>query len=385
MRRLLVCAALVWLAAVGAAGQEGGAPAPPRSDAPSFARREDASAEAARLLKSRENRERAWGAYLAGAYGLKEHAPLVVGLLEDQGVASGGWEEAHVRQAALDGLIRLDAEVPAEKLLPLYPHAPDEVVILLARSPEKNAAALLTLFEEETPDARWVAVGNLLAESRAKGFAARLLAGLEMRATVYVYDSKAERGYNGGGGGCGGNGSRHFELTPEGFPPAGRYSLTTSGVRGAVVLTQRRHAVYYVRAGSERGYLPDCVCDVVRDAYRAEYLADLLGTTEEDLGLEAYAFHEVVCRDTRECRRALAALRDETARTYAGVLERLVGAELLDPSEASGLKPDLTLHLYDERDRKTSPLPDRLGGVKIYVVGAAADDGDAAPPPDAPR
>jgi hypothetical protein len=374
MRRLLVCAALVWLAASGASGQSG---APPRADAPSFMRREDAAAEAARLLRSSVNRERAWGAYLAGAYGLKEHAPLVVALLEEPDVAAGGWEESHLRRAALDGLIRLDAEVPAEKLLPLYPHAPDEVLILLAREPGKNAAALLPLFGEETPDARWVAVANLLAEARARGFAARLLAGLKMRATVYVYDREAERGYNGGGGGCGGNGSRHFELTPEGFPPAGRYSLTTSGVRGAVVLTQRRHAVYYVRAGSERGYLPDCVCDVVRDAYRVEYLADLLGTTEEELGLEARSFHEVVCRDTRECRRKLAALRDETARTYAAVLERLLGAELLDPAEAAGLKPDLTLNLYDERDRRADLLPAKLTGVTIHLVGGAetGDDG----------
>jgi hypothetical protein len=67
------------------------------------------------------------------------------------------------------------------------------------------------------------------------------------------------------------------------------------------------------------------------------------------------------------------------------MLERLLGAELLDPAEASELKPDLTLKLYDERDGKTSPLPDSLSGVKILSVGGAAADGDNAPAPDAPR
>lgn len=388
MRRLLVCAALVLSALSappGASGQEGGERSP-RAAAPSFTSRAAASDEAARLLRSRVNSERAWGAYLAGAYGLKENAPLVVELLEDPDGAAGDWEEAQVRRAALDCLIRLDAEVPAEKLLALYPHAPDEVVILLARTPGQNAAALLSLFTEETPGARWVAVANLLAEARARGFAARLLAGLKIQATVYVYDREAARGYGGGHGhGCGG--TRHFEPAPVGFPPAGRYELNTSGVRGSVVLTGRRHTVYYVRTGPESGqaYYSDCGNEVKRDAYRVEYLADLLGTAEEEVGLEARPFHEVVCREARECRRKLAALRDETARTYAVVLERLSAAGLLDPAEAAELKPDLTFTLYDERDGRTSPLPATMSGVKILSVGGDAADGDSAPPPDAPR
>ncbi|HEX8284665.1 MAG TPA: hypothetical protein VF588_14970 [Pyrinomonadaceae bacterium] len=378
MRRLLTCAALVLLAAGGAGAQTGEAP---RAGAPSFTRPGDVSAEAARLLGSRAGSERAWGAYLAGAYGLKEHVPLVVALLEDaQGTeaAAEGWEESAVRRAALDALIRLDAEVPSEKLLPLYRLAPDETVILLARAPEPNARALLTLFAEEMPDARWVAVANLLAEARPRGFAARLLAGLEMRATVFVYDREGERGYGGGGGrGCGGG--DYFGPMPDGFPPAARYALTASQSRGAVVVARGRHTVFYVRTGPGHGYAADGDCDVERDDYRLEYVADLLRTTVEDLRLEAHSYEEVVCRDARQCRRALADLRDETARAYAVVLERLVAAELLDPAETSELRPDLTLNLYDERERKASPLPAELVGVKIYLVGGDADAGDAAP------
>jgi len=379
MRKLLVSAALVLVAAAGAVAQDGGAR---RGDASSLARLEEASAEASRLLGSRENRARAWGAYLAGAHGLKAHAPLVVALLEDADAATVGSEEAFVRQAALDALIRLDAEVPSEKLLPLYQLAPDETVILLARAPERNAGALLTLFADETTDARWLAFGNLLGEARAGGFAARLLAGLEMHATVFVYDRKAERGYNGGyGGGCGE--SRHFfEPTPEGFPPAGHYALTASPARGAVVVARGRRAVYYVRTVPGQGGVPYLPCeDVQRDDHRVEYLAELLRTTSDDLGLEARAFHTVVCRDERQCSRALAALRDETARAYAEVLGRLVRDGLLDASEASTLKPNLILNLYDQRDRRTFPLPEKLDGVRVYVVGGAvsADEADDAP------
>ena len=97
MRRLLVCAALVLLAVSGASGQSGETP---RADAPSFTRREDAAAEAARLLRSRENRERAWGAYLAGLHDLKSETPRLVELLADPALEAGGWEEARVRRAS---------------------------------------------------------------------------------------------------------------------------------------------------------------------------------------------------------------------------------------------------------------------------------------------
>jgi hypothetical protein len=383
MRKLLVCAALFLLASAGAAGQEGAAP---RAGAPQSALPEDAGAEAARLLRARGSRERAWGAYYAGAYGLKEHAPLVVALLEDADGADGGWEESSVKRAALDALIRLNADVPPEKLLPLYQLAPDETIILLAREPERNAGALLTLFSDETASARWVAVGNLLAEALAKGFAARLLAGLKLKASVYVYDQEGERGFNSGRGtGCGG--SSHFTLLPDGFPPFDRYALTTTPRRGAVVVARGRQTVYYVRAGPERGLTADSGCDVARDESRVEYLAELLRTTAERFELEAYSFREVVCRDERQCRRTLADLLDETARAYAGVLERLVGAGLLDASEASGLKPDFTLFLYDQRERRTFPLPEKLDGVKLELFGGSAneDGGGGSPPPAARR
>ena len=374
MRKLLACAALVLAAAAVAAGREGGA-------APVPSRPEDASAEAARLLKSRGARERAWGAYLAGAHGLKEHAPLVVGLLEDpEAAAAGGEEWAAVRRSALDALIRLDAEAPAEWLLPLYQFAPDEAVILLARDPARNARALLTLFADETPDARWVALGNLLAEARAAGFAACLLAGLEVRASVFVHDSEGDRGYNGGGGdGCG-VGRGGVDTTPEGFPPAGRYALTSHPARGVVVVARGRHMVYYVRSVPGGGYVSDASCSVPRDSYRVGYVADLLGTTAQDLPLQARPFHAVVCRDAQGCRRALAELRDETARDYAVVVGQLLGAGLLDTAEAAGLSPDLTLNLYDQRDARSFPLPEKLEGVKIYLVrGAADEDGGGRP------
>ena len=378
MRRFLFCAALLWLAAARGAGQETGASEggePRRGASPAAALTVEASAEAGRRLKSRGNRERAWGAYLAGAHGLKEQAPLISGLLEEPDAAAGGWEQSVVRQAALDALIRLDAEVPAASLLPHYQSSPDEVIILLARSPQVTWQALLSIFAEEMPTRHWLAVGNLLAGARAPGFAARLLEGLKVEAAVYVFSREGDHDVGGGrNGGCGcGCGSGGGD--DGGFPPVGYYHLTGEAERGAAVVAAGRHNVYYVRTRSD-SFCGDCPTPYARDLLRVEYVADLLRTTEDELKLEARPFREVVCKEARQCRRALADVRDGVARAHSSAVTRLLAEGLLDAAEAAELSvPDLTLTLTDYRDPKTFPLPDKLRGVKISV-----EDGGEGPP-----
>ena len=368
MRKFMVCAALLWLAAARAAGQDAAAEEVARNPLPEFVRLGDVGTEARRLLQSDEKRERAWGAYLAGLHGLTAETPRLVQILSDPSLAAGSREDGIVRQAALDALIRLRATVPADALLPLWQSAPDEVIILLACAPVDNRPALLSIFDKASPVAHWLAVGNLLAETRAPGFAARLMAELKIEANVDVYDGEGRRNDGGGNGGGGDDACRAFR-SPDEFPPVFYYFLKNWSERGAVVVAPGRHTVFYTRAlqpacgrGCEGG------CGVAsRNLYRVEYVADLLRTTGEELKLEAYPFREVVCREARQCTRALAALRDEVVGGYAGAVKRLLDAELLDPAEAVELKPDITLYLNDRRGQRPFPLPSKLKGVKVEV------------------
>jgi hypothetical protein len=373
LRKLFVCAALLCVAFARASGQE---ITESKSPTPRFVRLGDAASESARLLKSYENRERAWGAYLAGLHGLREQTPSLVSMLEDEKLNDAYWEDSFVRQAALDALIRLDAEVPAEVLAPLYASAPDEVLILLARDPGKNQYALLRLFDEDVPDARWLALNNLLASQRTPGFAARLLGGLKIEASVYVFESEGDHRYadvgGSGGHGCGVGGRQD-----ESLPPVNYYHLTAEARRGATVLAAGRRNVYYERTPLDT-YCDDLWRELERDHVRVEYLADMLGTSEEELGLDARPFREVVCGDARRCVRALAAVRDDIRRAYSSALARLSERGLLDAAEAAALKPDITFRLDDFREEKTFPLPVRLRGVTLY--GHA----DEAPAPEAP-
>jgi hypothetical protein len=382
MRKFLTCAALLWLAAARAAGQGDGAGGASRDTPPSFVRLGDVDAEARRLLESGENRERAWGAYLAGLHGLRALAPRLVGLLADPTLDGGGREAGLVRQAALDALIRLRAEAPAETLMPLWQTSPDEVIILLARDPQQNGPALLSLFVEGTPRTHWLAAGNLLAQTRAPGFAARLMAELKMEAQVYVYDDDDDDHGVGGGssGGCGYG--CEASGVPDEYPPVFYYYLTTGGARDAVVIASGCHTIYYTRQTSPAcGGSLDYGGGAPRDSYRVEYVADLLGTTEEELKLEPYTSHTVVCREEWPCRRALAAVRDEVVAGYTGAVSRLLDAGLLDPAEAAELKPDITLHLDDARGRRPFPLPSKLKGVKVEVFVPGAEP---TPDPDEP-
>ncbi|HWS89165.1 MAG TPA: hypothetical protein VN282_19490 [Pyrinomonadaceae bacterium] len=374
MRKLLLSFTLLLMTCAHADGQtEGSAPPSPFGEA-----------EAGRLLRSQVNRERAWGAYLAGAYGAKEHAPLLVGLLEAPGLAAGGWEETAVLQAALDALIRLDAEVPAEVLRTLPQHFSNEVLILLTRSPEKNQDALLETFawldESANPGARWLAAGNLLAALKARGFAARLLGGLKVEAGVTVLDGDISHGSglgSGGGGGCGCGGDFYPRTD---FPPVGYYVLTGAAQPGAVVVVAGQRPVFYLRTPYPGG--GGCYfLSPPADAVRVEYLAALLDTTEEALGFDARPSFTLVCKDTKQCRRELAAVRGRVEQSYAAVVGRLVEKGLLDGTADAPASPPMTFTLFDERRRKTFPLPETLKGVTILVEGRGTDEGAGAESP----
>jgi len=65
------------------------------------------------LLASNDPARMAWGAELAGRYGRQEVVPELLRLLRSR--------DERVQANALDALIRLKAQVPAEELTPLGP------------------------------------------------------------------------------------------------------------------------------------------------------------------------------------------------------------------------------------------------------------------------
>src|SRR5262245_59435744 len=145
-------------------------------------------AELAVHLRAEEPTEVAWAAWRAGEDGRRELLrPLRAVLARYAGQDDS--EGQLVRLFVFDALLRLDARVPGEELLP---HATGALrapaLLLAAKAPLANPAYFRARFDQGSEDLEWQACGNLLAAQNAPGFAAACLARCELELRVDVRD-----------------------------------------------------------------------------------------------------------------------------------------------------------------------------------------------------
>jgi hypothetical protein len=129
---------------------------------------DDVSETVASLLQSNKPSDTAWAAYLAWNHEQKDYAPALLQALKS--TADDASREAWaLRMAILDALIQMDADAPAEAIVPLgVKGCADPVIVLLGRSPADSREPLLALMSEyEGGGVRWKAVCGLLAEAKA--------------------------------------------------------------------------------------------------------------------------------------------------------------------------------------------------------------------------
>lgn len=319
-----------------------------------------------RLIQSESARDRAWAAYLIGEYGLKELAPALIGLLNPNSL-DPEWEPGFVYRAVLDSLIRLRVSVPPDSLAPLYKRFPYETLIILARSPSDNSEALLSIAEQSGCEVCWVAACNLLAETKAPGFAAFLLKSLKVKVEITVSESgKTSVGRFGSSSsvGCG-----VFQV-PDGFPPTALYRLTDRPSRDAVVIAPGPHSVFYERQVVEPGVTnqrwgSSYDYGVERDRYRLEYLAALLGQTASQLELQENYSKSIAWTGIQRYKVDVISFRELVTGEFDHLKRQCVEGNLLSESEAEELKPNLIITVTDIRKNKTPPLPE-ISGVTIF-------------------
>lgn len=321
------------------------------------ANREEAGREVARLLKSDSHRDRAWAAYFIGQHELKEFAPALIELLDLPPDTS-----LRTHNVALDGLIRLKIDVPSSTLMRLYRHHPEQVVILLARSPVENRDALFSIAHRPALHICWVAACNLLAQTRAPGFAAFLLRGLEIDVTVALTED-AGTGYGSGGDlgfcrGCGGSGP------PEDIPPHVQYELTGESKGDAVLVAPGLHPVYYERRIlDDRSGISSSDSSVDRNRYSIEYLAGMLGKSAEEIKLQDKYSHSIVWAGSAKYGRKIERIRRDVKRDFEYLKELLKREGLLTASEAEAAYINLSVVVVDLRKRKI-PRPPEIPGVR---------------------
>jgi hypothetical protein len=261
-------------------------------------------------------------------------------------------------RAALDSLIQLNENVDVEPLLPHWNSYPDETVILLAAAPGKDQQVLLSLAGEPAPYARWVALSNLLAETRAPGFAALLLRELTIRVTFFVSDDGMgigfSRGVGGGASACG------VLQVPVDYPPIAVYELTMSPATGHRVVAPGRTVVYAERkvAYPPRG-MGRCADGLPRssDEERMHYLAKLLDASVEALPLQKRSSHAITFQIPGGFLEAVGATVRNTRARFALLVGQLQAAEMLTAAEAATLSPRIAVEVHDARADRSVLLP----------------------------
>ena len=315
-------------------------------------------------LHSADSRTQAWGAYLVLRDGRTEAIPDLLALQAGFPVIEEVATQADVDQhdamlGVLDGLIQLGAQVPAGDAQRIYPEFPVQSLILLLRSQEDTAPALLAIFKSERrwPPA-WLAAGNFLLERHAQGFAAAVVEGMTVHAQVMV----TEPGIGWGSGGsffCDGTGFP--PKSKAGWPPVGVYAFGGCGERlqsGATVLVGGTDPAYYHRQVNA-SYQVEGVsgCQPDQDLVRQHYLTKLLSASADQPPVRAHVSHTIAWHGLDAYRSELAALIAEQQHVFAELARRLGELGLLSGKEATTLRPALEVRVWDLRASHEPVLP----------------------------
>src|SRR5206468_4258187 len=99
---------------------------------------------------------------------------------------------------------------------------------------------LSSMLDRDLTALQWVAICNLLTETKSPRLAGRLLGELTITVSITVTDGNSGWGSGGDGGsgvGCGAPGLL------EGFPPIATYRLRSYASRGSVVVAPGKHPI----------------------------------------------------------------------------------------------------------------------------------------------
>ncbi|MGE3172141.1 MAG: hypothetical protein AB7O97_05895 [Planctomycetota bacterium] len=352
-------AALLLAGALAPAPATGQMSGPPPIDAPLRAALE---LEVRSRLRSPEPATVAWGAWIAGSFGIEAAAPRLRALLA--AIDGRDLESRLVRLHLLDALVRLGVEVPAEEVLP---HCTDQGLepglVLLARV---AGAAERELWELWRTHGRgrgfalaWIATGNMLAHQRAAGFAAHLWRETEFTLELRVFAADQEPTLGGVGAAVSAGATDGRMQVPAAFPPTPRYRLVEAAEPGDVLLAPGAQPIHWRRDVREDRELGIGRRNHGRQRARLQlgWLSQMAGCDLQARGLQLRTSHELRFVDAESfCVEARAVLTEHRARfDRVALLLRERGA--LTDAELEGLPSPLTVEVHDLRSDPSTPLP----------------------------
>jgi hypothetical protein len=329
-----------------------------------------------RQLASGEPRDLAWAAY---AIGTQKHFDMVPKLVRLVGSFEGGATaddgrispEAAAMEAVADALIRLEAKLPADVVMHLYPRFPAQTIILLSRASD-NSGPLMEIFQKTKSRDLWLAAGNLLAVHPPPGFV-RMLLGSAVTTLSFrvVWTEPEEEG--GVGVGCASDSVMMPNENFRDWPKARMYRIT----RGEYVQNVFAPGIHPIGFSFwettdywdswEDG---DC-SEWISEYWRTGLIAQLLAKKTSDLPLQPEVDELVLFTSAAAFEERVRSTIEQKSRAFGEVLRAFVDSGDLTLEDSAALHLQCRIEVVDERPLPRADLP--------AVVGRWC----AAPPADA--
>jgi len=263
--------------------------------------------------------------------------------------------------AVLDALIQMKGSVPADTLRNLAPDFGNDVAVLLSRMPSGEVEPLaFDLYHLPTPHTgglQYVSAA-ILALHPVPGFAADMLANIDVKARVYAVLP--------GSGPFGGGTSGSCGLAPDGsrkgWPMTGQYALSRQESNGAILLVAGIDPVYATRQESMRYRGDDCGFSWgvgLGSGERLRLIAEMLGIAPETIPWKTDIQTSIEFQSIDQFDRDLLAFAAGEQHMYRSTVSALASRGLLTSAEAQAeILPKLMLRLEDMRGQGAAPIPE---------------------------
>jgi hypothetical protein len=268
-------------------------------------------------------------------------------------------DERDAMAAVLDTLIQMKVPVSTDALRNLAPDFGNDVSIVLARLPDDESIPLSFDFYRSPPElyhgVQYVSAA-LLALHPPAGFAAMLLASIQVRATVMIVLPKSPQGgiiYSGGSCGVPGIFPR------KNWPLTGQYALSIDKSEGAILVVDGIDPVYATRKESTRYTGDDC--EMVRvglvPSERRKLIAEMLGITPESLPWTTAFETNIAFKSLGQFDADILALVATEQEKYRATARALFDRQLVGYPDIETSLPELLLELHDDRGPGAVEIP----------------------------
>jgi hypothetical protein len=262
--------------------------------------------------------------------------------------------------AVVDALIQLKAPMPSETLRNLAPDFGNAVAVLLSRMPVEESSPLAFDFyrnqEQHAYGLQYVSAA-LLAQHPPAGFAANLLASINVRANVFAVLPGSGAGSGGSAGDC----FIESDRDKEGWPKNGQYILSRESEGSllsarAMLLVAGIDPIYATRV--ERYHFDGDPCSrvVLRPEQRVRLIEEMLGSSEEVLRWQTQVTENIEFQSTGQFTVDLLDFVGKQQQMYRATAEALEAKGLMEKFEVQQSLPLLLLSLEDARGAGAEPI-----------------------------